>query len=102
VRTRTEATLSLVAPGKGEAVAIAGEPRRAGGHFTTVGTPEQTADLIENWFVGGAADGFNIMPPLLPADVDVFSAEVIPLLQRRVCSRRHRGGYQHPHRRFRR
>ena len=30
-----------------------------------------------------AADGFNIMPPLLPAQLDVFSAEVIPLLQRR-------------------
>jgi hypothetical protein len=31
----------------------------------------------------GAADGFNIMPPLLPAQLDVFSAEVIPILQRR-------------------
>jgi hypothetical protein len=35
------------------------------------------------WFTSGAADGFNIMPPLLPAQLDVFSAEVIPLLQRR-------------------
>ena len=31
----------------------------------------------------GAADGFNVMPPLLPAQLDVFAAEVIPLLQRR-------------------
>jgi hypothetical protein len=31
----------------------------------------------------GAADGFNIMPPLPPSMLDVFSAEVIPLLQRR-------------------
>ena len=55
----------------------------ARGHFTVAGTPEQIADLIEDWFTDAAADGFNIMPPLLPAMLDVFSAEVIPLLQRR-------------------
>lgn len=55
----------------------------ARGHFTFAGTPEQVVDLIEDWFTDGAADGFNIMPPLLPAMLDVFSAEVIPLLQRR-------------------
>ena len=47
------------------------------------GTPEQVADIIEDWFSDGAADGFNIMPPLLPAMLDVFSAEVIPILQKR-------------------
>jgi hypothetical protein len=55
----------------------------ARGHYVMAGTPEQVADLVEDWFVDGAADGFNIMPPLLPAQLDVFSAEVIPLLQRR-------------------
>jgi alkanesulfonate monooxygenase SsuD/methylene tetrahydromethanopterin reductase-like flavin-dependent oxidoreductase (luciferase family) len=55
----------------------------ARGHFTYAGTPEQVADLIEDWFMDGAADGFNIMPPLLPWMLDVFSAEVIPILQRR-------------------
>ena len=55
----------------------------ARGHFVFAGTPEQVADLIEDWFTDGAADGFNIMPPLLPSMLDVFSAEVIPLLQRR-------------------
>jgi alkanesulfonate monooxygenase SsuD/methylene tetrahydromethanopterin reductase-like flavin-dependent oxidoreductase (luciferase family) len=55
----------------------------ARGHFTIAGTPEQIADLIEDWFTDGAADGFNIMPPLLPAMLAVFSTEVIPLLQRR-------------------
>jgi FMN-dependent oxidoreductase (nitrilotriacetate monooxygenase family) len=55
----------------------------ARGHFTTAGTPEQIADLIEDWFTDGAADGFNVMPPLLPAMLDVFIEEVIPLLQRR-------------------
>ena len=58
---------------------------RAGarGHFTTAGTPEQIADLIEDWFNDGAADGFNLMPPLLPSMLDVFIAEVVPLLQKR-------------------
>ena len=60
----------------------------ARGHFVTAGTPEQIADLIEDWFRDGAADGFNIMPPLLPAQLDAFSAEVIPLLQRRGLFRR--------------
>jgi len=55
----------------------------ARGHFVTAGTPEQIADLIEDWFTDGAADGFNIMPPLLPVQLDIFSAEVIPILQRR-------------------
>jgi alkanesulfonate monooxygenase SsuD/methylene tetrahydromethanopterin reductase-like flavin-dependent oxidoreductase (luciferase family) len=55
----------------------------ARGHYTTAGTPEQIADLIEDWFDDGAADGFNVMPPVLPAMLDVFVAEVIPLLQQR-------------------
>jgi hypothetical protein len=55
----------------------------ARGHYVMAGTPEQVADLIEDWFNDGAADGFNVMPPLLPAQHDTFSAEVIPLLQRR-------------------
>jgi len=55
----------------------------ARGHLTIAGTPEQIADLIEQWFVSCAADGFNIMPPVLPAMLDVFCAEVVPLLQRR-------------------
>jgi alkanesulfonate monooxygenase SsuD/methylene tetrahydromethanopterin reductase-like flavin-dependent oxidoreductase (luciferase family) len=55
----------------------------ARGHFCVAGTAEQVADIIEDWFTDGAADGFNIMPPLLPAMLDVFSAEVIPILQKR-------------------
>ena len=55
----------------------------ARGHLTIAGTPEQVADLIEDWFNDGAADGFNLMPPVFPHMLDVFSAEVVPLLQRR-------------------
>jgi alkanesulfonate monooxygenase SsuD/methylene tetrahydromethanopterin reductase-like flavin-dependent oxidoreductase (luciferase family) len=55
----------------------------ARGHFTMAGTPEQVAGLIGDWFADAAADGFNIMPPILPAMFDAFAAEVVPLLQRR-------------------
>ncbi|MFT5390643.1 MAG: FMN-dependent oxidoreductase (nitrilotriacetate monooxygenase family) [Gammaproteobacteria bacterium] len=55
----------------------------ARGHFTVAGTPEQIADLMEDWFKDSAADGFNIMPPILPSMLDAFISEVIPLLQRR-------------------
>ena len=55
----------------------------ARGHFVTLGTPEQIADLMQDWFMTGAADGFNVMPPLLPAMLDVFIGEVVPLLRKR-------------------
>jgi hypothetical protein len=47
------------------------------------GTPEQVADLIEDWFRSRAADGFNVMPPILPTMLQTFIAEVVPILQKR-------------------
>ena len=82
-RSRTEVILNLVRRGKPTLRQLLASLAGARGHFTAAGTPEQIADLIEDWFTDGAADGFNIMPPLLPAMLDVFSAEVIPLLQQR-------------------
>ena len=55
----------------------------ARGHFTFAGTPEQVANLIEDWHQNGAADGFNVMPPVFPAMLDAFIEEVIPILQKR-------------------
>jgi FMN-dependent oxidoreductase (nitrilotriacetate monooxygenase family) len=60
----------------------------ARGHFVVVGSPEKIADIMEEWFTGGAADGFNVMPPLLPASLDDFVEYVVPLLQRRGLFRR--------------
>jgi FMN-dependent oxidoreductase (nitrilotriacetate monooxygenase family) len=82
-RSRAEIVLNLVQREHATLRQVLAYFAAARGHFTTAGTPEQIADLIEDWFTDGAADGFNIMPPLLPAMLDVFSAEVIPLLQRR-------------------
>ncbi|MFI6038811.1 LLM class flavin-dependent oxidoreductase [Streptomyces sp. NPDC051315] len=53
------------------------------GHLTFTGTPEQVADAIETWFTQGAADGFNIMPAVLPSGLDAFVDHVVPLLRAR-------------------
>jgi FMN-dependent oxidoreductase (nitrilotriacetate monooxygenase family) len=55
----------------------------ARGHRTVVGTPEQIADAIVEWFANGAADGFNIMPPVLPVALTDFVDQVVPILQKR-------------------
>lgn len=59
--------------------------RTAGGrgHFTFAGTAVQIADEMERWLVNGAADGFNLMPALLPGGLDDFVDKVIPELQKR-------------------
>jgi alkanesulfonate monooxygenase SsuD/methylene tetrahydromethanopterin reductase-like flavin-dependent oxidoreductase (luciferase family) len=82
-RSRTEVILNLVRRDKPTLQQLLGYLAGARGHYVMAGTPEQVADLVEDWFTDSAADGFNIMPPLLPAQLDVFTAEVIPLLQRR-------------------
>lgn len=53
------------------------------GHRTFAGTPEQVADAIVHWWREGAADGFNIMPPVLPSGLEAFVDHVVPILQRR-------------------
>ncbi|HEY8333864.1 MAG TPA: LLM class flavin-dependent oxidoreductase [Tardiphaga sp.] len=53
------------------------------GHRLLVGTPEMVADGLEEWFVAGAADGFNIMPSWLPGAFDDFVDHVVPILQKR-------------------
>jgi alkanesulfonate monooxygenase SsuD/methylene tetrahydromethanopterin reductase-like flavin-dependent oxidoreductase (luciferase family) len=53
------------------------------GHLLTIGTPGQIADVMEHWFLNGAADGFNVMPAWLPGSLTDFVDMVIPELQRR-------------------
>jgi FMN-dependent oxidoreductase (nitrilotriacetate monooxygenase family) len=63
------------------------------GHRTFTGTPEQVADAIQSWFQAGAADGFNIMPPVLPSGLDIFVHQVVPILQGRGLFRREYTGF---------
>jgi FMN-dependent oxidoreductase (nitrilotriacetate monooxygenase family) len=53
------------------------------GHRIVVGTPEAIADDIEAWLRAGAADGFNLMPDVLPDGLETFVDAVVPILQRR-------------------
>jgi FMN-dependent oxidoreductase (nitrilotriacetate monooxygenase family) len=53
------------------------------GHNVVHGTPVQIADIIEEWFTSGAADGFNVMPPLYPQLLEAFTSKVVPILQER-------------------
>lgn len=47
------------------------------------GTPTEIADFMEEWFEAGAADGFILMCPTLPASLTDFVELVLPELRRR-------------------
>ncbi|WP_274388940.1 LLM class flavin-dependent oxidoreductase [Streptomyces cavernae] len=64
------------------------------GHLTFAGTPEQVADEIERWFTLGAADGFNIMPAVLPSGLELFVEHVVPILRTRGLLRTEYGPRQ--------
>ncbi|MFG3342299.1 LLM class flavin-dependent oxidoreductase [Glycomyces sp. NPDC048151] len=53
------------------------------GHRTFSGTAEQVADAIVDWADNGAADGFNIMPAVMPSGLEAFVDKVVPILQER-------------------
>jgi FMN-dependent oxidoreductase (nitrilotriacetate monooxygenase family) len=55
----------------------------ARGHWVICGSPTTIADILQEWFEHGAADGFNILPPYFPGGFDDFVDLVVPELQRR-------------------
>lgn len=56
---------------------------RSLGHQYVVGTPEQVADFMQNFFEGGGCDGFVVAPSHIPSEFKVFVEEVVPVLQKR-------------------
>lgn len=58
------------------------EERRSG-ERSVIGTPQEVADHIQEWFESGAVDGFNISFSHLPANLTDFTRLVVPELQRR-------------------
>jgi FMN-dependent oxidoreductase (nitrilotriacetate monooxygenase family) len=64
----------------------------ARGHWVVAGTPSRIADVFEEWFTGGLADGFIIMPAYFPGAFDDFVDKVVPELQRRGLYRRDYSG----------
>lgn len=53
------------------------------GHQFFVGTPEQFADVVEQWWRGEAADGFNLLFDANPIGLQEFAQYVMPVLRRR-------------------
>jgi N-acetyl-S-(2-succino)cysteine monooxygenase len=58
------------------------------GHLRVAGTPEQIADLMQDWVETGACDGFLVSPPVAPGGLELFAREVVPILQKRGIFRR--------------
>lgn len=52
-------------------------------HPVIVGTAEEVADFMEEWFVNGACDGFAIQPDVSFDGIRDFVDQVIPILQKR-------------------
>jgi FMN-dependent oxidoreductase (nitrilotriacetate monooxygenase family) len=67
---------------------IARRISNAGTGPVMAGTPAEIADEMEAWYTAGAADGFNLMFPLLPDDWVSFAEQVVPELQRRGLTRK--------------
>ncbi len=55
----------------------------ARGHWQVVGSPVQIADQLEERFANYGADGYNIMPAVLPGSLTDFIELVLPELRRR-------------------
>lgn len=53
------------------------------GHWQLIGSVEQVADQLQEWFENEAADGFNVLPPSTPVGLNDFVDLVVPELQRR-------------------
>ncbi|WP_226504706.1 NtaA/DmoA family FMN-dependent monooxygenase [Pseudomonas sp. MWU16-30317] len=62
--------------------------RNPNGHRNIVGTAEQVADSIEQWFRGHAADGFNLNADYFPQGLEAIVEQLVPELQRRGLFRR--------------
>lgn len=56
------------------------------------GTPGMIADVMEDWFTGGACDGFVLPPTVFPGTYEDFGRMVTPELQRRGLLRRDYAG----------
>ncbi|MBN3780422.1 NtaA/DmoA family FMN-dependent monooxygenase [Burkholderia sp. Ac-20345] len=52
------------------------------GGFGLVGTADDVATHMADWYRAGAVDGFVVMPPTVPGDSGRFFDEVVPRLQR--------------------
>jgi alkanesulfonate monooxygenase SsuD/methylene tetrahydromethanopterin reductase-like flavin-dependent oxidoreductase (luciferase family) len=64
----------------------------ARGYLFACGDAAMVADVMEEWFVDRACDGFVLVPPYFPAAFDEFIDSVVPELQKRGIFRREYSG----------
>jgi len=62
---------------------VAVQATAARNHCLVVGTVKEVADHMEYWFRNGAADGFNLLPAIVPGTLQDFCGLVVPELQAR-------------------
>ena len=81
---------TLVALARRESLTVRQLAQMMGGFggLEFAGTAGEIADTMQAWLETGAADGFNIMFPTVPAGLDDFVELVVPELQRRGIFRR--------------
>lgn len=63
-----------------------------GGMNAIVGSARTVADRMEEWFAGGATDGFMVRAPTVPGSLEKFVRLVVPELQRRGLFRKDYAG----------
>ena len=83
---RNTSTATFLAPARRANLTLGQAALRAcasKSHFSVKGTAADIADQMEDWFLNRAADGFNILPPQIPGDLEDFVDLVIPELRRR-------------------
>jgi len=68
-------------------VEFSGRGTLNGSGFPFIGTPEQVADQMQDWF-GTCCDGFVIAATAVPGTYEDFARLVVPVLQRRGLVRR--------------
>jgi FMN-dependent oxidoreductase (nitrilotriacetate monooxygenase family) len=58
------------------------------GHRQLIGAVADIADSLQEWFEQGGADGFNVMPAMMPGGLRDFVDLVVPELRRRGVFRK--------------
>jgi alkanesulfonate monooxygenase SsuD/methylene tetrahydromethanopterin reductase-like flavin-dependent oxidoreductase (luciferase family) len=58
------------------------------GHRQLIGSAMDVADSLHEWFEASGADGFNVMPAMMPNGLRDFVELVVPELQRRGVFRK--------------
>ncbi len=78
-------------PSVADFVKFSGRGTLNGSGYPFIGTPEQVADQMEEWF-GSCCDGFVIAATAVPGTYEDFARLVVPVLQRRGLAKREYAG----------